>query len=61
MMDGTSQLSGHYALTMLLLNKMKETAAKSGIEGRIMFTASEAHRVTYKGGINFDAITDPNL
>ncbi|KAG0611652.1 hypothetical protein M758_7G155500 [Ceratodon purpureus] len=52
---------GHYYLTMLLLDKIKETAAQSGIEGRIMFTGSEAHRVTYKGGINFDALLDPSL
>jgi hypothetical protein len=54
-------VAGHYALTTLLLDKMKETAAQSGIEGRIMFTGSEAHRVTYKGGINFDAVMDPSL
>lgn len=52
---------GHYALTMMLMDKLKETAAESGIEGRIMFTGSEAHRITYEGGINFEALTNPNL
>ncbi|KAG0560139.1 hypothetical protein KC19_10G156800 [Ceratodon purpureus] len=52
---------GHYALTMLLMDKLKETAAQSGIEGRIMFTGSDAHRISYEGGINFEALTNPNL
>lgn len=52
---------GHYALTMMLMDKLKDTAAESGIEGRIMFTGSEAHRITYEGGINFEALTNPNL
>lgn len=60
MLDGVP-VAGHYALTMLLMDKMKETAAQSGIEGRIMFTGSEAHRVCYNGGINFDALVDPSL
>nr|PNR48455.1 hypothetical protein PHYPA_012931 [Physcomitrium patens] len=51
---------GHYALTMCLMDKLKETAAQSGVESRIVFTGSEAHRVAYEGGINFDALTDPS-
>lgn len=53
--------AGHYALTKMLMDKLKETAAESGIEGRIMFTGSDAHRISYQGGINFDALTDPSL
>lgn len=52
--------TGHYLLTVLLLDKMKKSAADSGVEGRIMFTGSEAHRITYDGGINFDHLTDPS-
>ncbi|XP_052173599.1 short-chain dehydrogenase TIC 32 B, chloroplastic-like isoform X2 [Diospyros lotus] len=49
---------GHFLLTNLLLNKMKETARETGIEGRILNVSSIAHRYTYKGGIRFDAIND---
>jgi len=52
---------GHYALTKMLMDKLKETAAESGIEGRIMFTGSDAHRISYQGGINFEALTNPSL
>ena len=60
-MDGAVHVAGHYALTMMLMDKLKETAAQSGIEGRIMFTGSDAHRISYEGGINFEALTNPNL
>ncbi|CAK9231254.1 unnamed protein product [Sphagnum troendelagicum] len=52
---------GHYYLTVLLLDTIKKTAKASGNEGRIVFTASEGHRITYKEGINFHSLTDPAL
>lgn len=53
-------VAGHYLLTMLLMDKLKNTAKESGIEGRIMFTGSEGHRVTYAGGVDFDTLTMTN-
>ncbi|KAJ0657389.1 putative very-long-chain 3-oxoacyl-CoA reductase [Helianthus annuus] len=49
---------GHFYLTNLLLDKMKETAATSGIEGRIVNLSSVAHLYTYEEGIRFDKIND---
>ncbi|KAJ0729109.1 putative very-long-chain 3-oxoacyl-CoA reductase [Helianthus annuus] len=49
---------GHFHLTNLLLDKMKETAARTGIEGRIVNLSSIAHRYTYEQGIVFDKIND---
>nr|XP_043632307.1 short-chain dehydrogenase TIC 32 B, chloroplastic-like isoform X2 [Erigeron canadensis] len=51
---------GHFYLTNLLLDKMKETATTTGIEGRIVNLSSIAHRYTYAEGINFDKINDKN-
>ncbi|KAM7263015.1 hypothetical protein ACFE04_000698 [Oxalis oulophora] len=51
---------GHFFLTNLLLEKMKETAKASGIEGRIVNLASIAHIHSYDGGIRFKKINDPN-
>ncbi|KAI4349283.1 hypothetical protein L6164_009892 [Bauhinia variegata] len=51
---------GHFHLTNLLLDKMKQTAKDSGIEGRIVNLSSIAHTYTYKGGIRFDKLNDPN-
>ncbi|KAI3705388.1 hypothetical protein L1987_75625 [Smallanthus sonchifolius] len=48
----------HFHLTNLLLDKMKETAATTGIEGRIVNLSSVAHRYTYEQGIIFDKIND---
>uniref|UniRef100_A0A7C9FQ58 Protochlorophyllide reductase n=2 Tax=Opuntia streptacantha TaxID=393608 RepID=A0A7C9FQ58_OPUST len=49
---------GHFLLTNLLLDKMKQTAEATGIEGRIVNLSSIAHRHTYKGGIRFHKIND---
>ncbi|KAF1879252.1 hypothetical protein Lal_00047926 [Lupinus albus] len=51
---------GHFHLTNLLLNKMKQTAKATGIEGRIINLSSIAHTYTYQEGIRFDAINDQN-
>ncbi|CAL9777273.1 unnamed protein product [Musa acuminata subsp. burmannicoides] len=47
---------GHFFLTNLLLDKMKTTAEKTGIEGRIVNLSSIAHLNTYEGGIWFDKL-----
>ncbi|XP_074271244.1 short-chain dehydrogenase TIC 32 B, chloroplastic-like [Silene latifolia] len=49
---------GHFLLTNLLLNKMKQTAKETGIEGRIVNLSSIAQVHTYKEGIRFDKIND---
>ncbi|KAI3689534.1 hypothetical protein L2E82_47494 [Cichorium intybus] len=49
---------GHFHLTNLLLDTMKSTAQKCGIEGRIVIVSSEVHRMSYKGGIVFDKLND---
>ncbi|XP_052175909.1 short-chain dehydrogenase TIC 32 B, chloroplastic-like [Diospyros lotus] len=49
---------GHFLLTKLLLDKMKDTAKATGIEGRIVNLTSVAHQHTYEGGIRFDKIND---
>ncbi|KAK7245254.1 hypothetical protein RIF29_40091 [Crotalaria pallida] len=49
---------GHFLLTNLLLDKMKQTAKASGIEGRIINLSSIAHNFTYRKGIRFDKIND---
>lgn len=54
-------LPGHFLLTNLLLDKMKETAKATGIEGRIVNLSSVAHLLTYKEGIQFDKITDESV
>ncbi|MCD7458314.1 Short-chain dehydrogenase TIC 32 B, chloroplastic [Datura stramonium] len=51
---------GHFYLTNLLLDKMKETAKSTGIQGRIVNLSSLAHLFTYKEGIQFDKINDKN-
>ncbi|KAJ1391370.1 Short-chain dehydrogenase/reductase SDR [Sesbania bispinosa] len=50
---------GHFLLTNLLLDKMKQTAKATGIEGRIINLSSIAHTYTYDEGIRFDNINDP--
>ena len=50
--------TGHFLLTKLLLDKMKQTAKTTGIEGRIVNLSSIAHLHTYSGGIRFNNIND---
>eukprot|EP00262_Sarcandra_glabra_P003358 TRINITY_DN14034_c0_g1_i1.p1 TRINITY_DN14034_c0_g1~~TRINITY_DN14034_c0_g1_i1.p1 ORF type:complete len:323 (-),score=56.25 TRINITY_DN14034_c0_g1_i1:284-1252(-) len=49
---------GHFLLTNLLLDKIKNTARVTGIEGRIVNLSSIAHLHTYEDGIRFDKIND---
>ncbi|KAM3688915.1 hypothetical protein ACJW31_09G007000 [Castanea mollissima] len=49
---------GHFLLTNLLLEKMKNTARSTNIEGRIVNLSSIAHNYTYEQGIRFDQIND---
>lgn len=49
---------GHFLLTNLLLETMKNTARESGREGRIVNVSSEGHRFPYSEGICFDKIND---
>lgn len=50
--------AGHFLLTHLLLDNMKNTAHKSSIEGRIVNVSSEGHRFAYREGIRFDKINN---
>ncbi|XP_020694864.2 short-chain dehydrogenase TIC 32, chloroplastic-like [Dendrobium catenatum] len=49
---------GHFLLTNLLLENMKATASKSGLEGRIVIVSSAAYRISYREGIRFDRINE---
>ncbi|PWA35886.1 NAD(P)-binding Rossmann-fold superfamily protein [Artemisia annua] len=49
---------GHFLLTNLLLETMKKTSNEQEKEGKIVNVSSEAHRITYSKGINFDIIND---
>ncbi|KAK9265369.1 hypothetical protein L1049_003519 [Liquidambar formosana] len=49
---------GHFLLTNLLLETMKNTVRESKIEGRIVNLSSEGHRFAYREGIRFDKIND---
>ncbi|XP_054801200.1 short-chain dehydrogenase TIC 32 B, chloroplastic-like [Prosopis cineraria] len=51
---------GHFLLTNLLLDKMKQTAKASGIEGRIVNLSSIAHNYSYPKGIRFEKINNRN-
>ncbi|KAG6507758.1 hypothetical protein ZIOFF_033110 [Zingiber officinale] len=52
---------GHFLLTKLLLDKMKSTAERTGIESRIVNLSSEAHMTTYRTGIRFDKLNDKDF
>lgn len=47
---------GHFLLTSLLLETMKESAVESKIEGRIVNLSSSYHKYSYAEGIRFDKI-----
>lgn len=49
---------GHFLLTNLLLDIMKNTARESQKEGRIINVSSEGHRFAYSEGIRFEKIND---
>ncbi|XP_074556324.1 short-chain dehydrogenase TIC 32, chloroplastic-like [Curcuma longa] len=49
---------GHFLLTYLLLDNMKNASQTSGVEGRIVNLSSEGHRFAYSEGIRFDKIND---
>ncbi|XP_022935164.1 short-chain dehydrogenase TIC 32, chloroplastic-like [Cucurbita moschata] len=57
MQFGTNHL-GHFLLTNLLLEKMKNTAKSTGIEGRIVNLSSIAHVHSYGHGIRFNKINE---
>ncbi|KAL5747152.1 hypothetical protein ACOSQ2_024449 [Xanthoceras sorbifolium] len=50
---------GHYLLTEMLLEKMTETAAGSGIEGRIIDLSSVIHSWVKKDEFCFDRMLNP--
>lgn len=53
---------GHFLLTDLLLENMKNTSRKSNTEGRIVIVSSEGHKFAYReGGILFDKINDQSV
>lgn len=52
-------VAGTFLLTKLLLDNLKTTAKETGIEGRVVNVASEAHKYAYKGGVVFDKLNDP--
>ncbi|GKD44750.1 putative very-long-chain 3-oxoacyl-CoA reductase [Tanacetum coccineum] len=49
---------GHFHLTNLLLDTMKNTAKNCGREGRIVLVSSRLYEFSYKGGIMFDKLND---
>ncbi|KFK28924.1 hypothetical protein AALP_AA7G065800 [Arabis alpina] len=49
---------GHFLLTKLLLETMKNTSRESKREGRIVNVSSEAHRYSYQDGVRLDKIND---
>jgi NAD(P)-dependent dehydrogenase (short-subunit alcohol dehydrogenase family) len=52
------QFAGHFLLTNLLLEIMKNTAQRSKQEGRIVNVSSVGHRIVSREGICFDKIYD---
>ncbi|XP_021730053.1 short-chain dehydrogenase TIC 32, chloroplastic-like [Chenopodium quinoa] len=51
---------GHFLLTHLLLDTMKNTVLESGIQGRIVNVSSIFHLFTYRKGILFYELNDPS-
>ncbi|XP_074316247.1 short-chain dehydrogenase TIC 32 B, chloroplastic [Silene latifolia] len=51
---------GHYLLTELLLEKMVETAAQTGIEGRIINVSSLTHSWVKKDHFSLSKLINPN-
>ncbi|KAL7214249.1 hypothetical protein ACSBR1_026627 [Camellia fascicularis] len=49
---------GHFLLTNLLLETMKETVRTTRKEGRIVNVSSRRHQFSYPEGIRFDKIND---
>ncbi|KAJ7540152.1 hypothetical protein O6H91_10G002800 [Diphasiastrum complanatum] len=49
---------GHFLLTNLLLDTMRQTAKESRIEGRIVNLSSVAHIAAYSDAIRFDSLND---
>ncbi|CAL5344018.1 unnamed protein product [Camellia sinensis] len=49
---------GHFLLTNLLLETMKETVRTTSKEGRIVNVSSRRHQFSYPEGIRFDKIND---
>ena len=50
--------AGHFLLTNLLLETMKQTAIEQRKEGRIVNVSSRRHKLSYPEGIRFDKIND---
>jgi len=51
-----SSIAGHFLLTEILLDKMIETAEKTGIQGRIINVSSVIHSWVKKDGFRFNDI-----
>ena len=49
-------IAGHFLLTEILLDKMIETAEKTGIQGRIINVSSVIHSWVKKDGFRFNDI-----
>ncbi|CAL5407843.1 unnamed protein product [Camellia sinensis] len=49
---------GHFLLTNLLLETMKETVRTTSKEGRVVNVSSRRHQFSYPEGIRFDKIND---
>ncbi|GKA51265.1 short-chain dehydrogenase TIC 32, chloroplastic-like protein [Tanacetum coccineum] len=49
---------GHFHLTNLLLDTMKNTAKSCGHEGRIILVSSRLYEFSYKGGILFEKLNN---
>lgn len=52
-------ISGHYLLTEMLLEKMVETAAKTGIQGRIINVSSMIHNWVKRDTFRFNEMLNP--